>query len=721
MPDSVRLNTVVIQSTRVDIRTPVPHTNLSAEQIASTLHAQDIPFLLAATPSLVENSDAGTGIGYTGMRIRGSDPTRINVTLNGIPLNDAESQGLFWVNLPDLAASAAEIQVQRGVGSSTNGAGAFGATVNVDLSRVQAAPFATLSSTVGSFQTWKQSAYVGTGLINNRWAFTGRLSGVQSAGFIDRAAVDLFSYHLTGTYISDKQSLQAHVLSGKEITYQAWNGVPAQYLADPILRRFNTAGAEKPDAPYRDEVDNYTQRHYMLMYKRVLSAGLELQLNAHYTRGYGYFEQYKAQEAAADYGLYSWMSGDSLGRATDLVRRRWLDNHFYGATYALHWTPQPHQSWMLGGGFHQYQGRHFGEIIWAKQADVNNDYVYYDNDARKQDGNVFLKVEHHFSRGLSTFIDLQTRVVGYRFLGYNNFLDQVDQEVRLLFFNPKLGLNYRLHEALNVYLFAGMAHREPNRDDYTQSSPSSRPRVERLLDLEGGLKWKKERVSAQANLFYMQYYNQLVLDGRINDVGAFIRTNVRDSYRAGLELEAQWRASARWTLDGHVALSRNKVREFREYRDNWDTGGQDEFVYKNTDLAFSPAVVSRLELTHALLKPSGRHQLALSVSGKYVGVQYLDNTGNAATQLSPYFYSDIRANYGYRLKSGQELQLVFSVLNVLNAQYSSNGWAYRYTSAGYDARGDDPYVRSEGAGVYHQAGFFPQAGRHVMCTMRWLF
>ncbi|MCY7326994.1 MAG: TonB-dependent receptor, partial [Saprospiraceae bacterium] len=712
--DSIALQTVVIQATRADASSPVPHTNLSAAAIAKMYQAQDIPFLLTGVPSLVETSDAGGGVGYTGLRIRGSDPTRVNVTINGVPLSDAESQIMYWVNLPDLAASATEIQVQRGVGTSTNGAGAFGATVNVDLSRVEAAPFATITNTVGSFGTRKHSAYLGTGLLAGKLAFTGRISTIHSDGYIERARVDLNSFHLTGTYLDDRQSLQAHLLSGHEITYQAWEGVPAQYIAEEQLRRFNTAGAEQPGTPYADQVDDYTQRHLLLHYKRILSPQLSLQLNGHYTRGFGFYEQYKADQDAADYGI-----PDMSLLSTDLVRRRWLDNHFYGGTFALRWTPKI--SWqptvVLGGAVSRYAGKHFGEIIWSEY-NINRpkDFRYYDNDADKRDANIFLKTEARMGQGLTALIDLQIRNVQYDFLGFDNEQRAVDQSAGLFFFNPKVGLNWQFAPRWSTYGFFGVAHREPNRDDYTQSTPRSRPRAERLFDVETGLKTTRKQWNATANFYWMQYRDQLVLDGRLNDVGASIRTNVPNSFRAGLELEAAVQLHPRWQLTANAAFSENKVQTFTEYRDNWDTGEQATIVYQNTDLAYSPKVITRGELNWTMVQRS-RHLLAISWSGKYVGQQFLDNTSNPNTALSGYFFSDVRLNYHLKKVIGEELSLLFAINNIFNKKYSSNGWTYRYTSQGYDARPDNPYARAEGNSVYNLTGFFPQAGRNWMGTV----
>lgn len=714
---------VIIQATRTGANSPVPHTNLSAAKIAQTNQAADVPYLLSAVPSLVESSDAGAGVGYTGLRIRGSDPTRINVTINGVPFNDAESQGVFWVDLPDVAASASEIQVQRGVGTSTNGAGAFGATVNLDLSRVEAEPFGTLSATAGSFGTQKYSVYAGTGLLSGHFALAGRLSKVQSDGYIDRAKASLEAVHLTGAYVGARQAVQLHFLSGHEVTYQAWNGVPAQYLDS--LPTFNTAGVERPDNPYPNQVDDYTQRHFLLHYRQLLGHSVQLQLNGHYTKGYGYYEEYKADEDLPDYGLPLGTLPDTIV-ASDLVRRRWLDNDFYGATFALRWSPAVNPPalngppvFLVGGAASRYVGEHYGEVIWAEQyTGAQNDYRYYDNNADKRDANLYFKNEMRWRKGLSTFIDLQGRFVRYEFEGFDNQLNTVTQRAALGFFNPKAGFTWDFARQWSASAYFGIAHREPNRDDYTQSTPESQPRPERLDDWEVALRTERAVWQASANFYFMDYRDQLALNGQINDVGAYNRVNVPRSYRAGLELEALARIGSHWRLQGNAAFSRNRIREFNEFRDNWDTGEQERVVHRNTDLAFSPSVTGRGEAQFAFFPEKKAQQLSAALIGKYVGKQYLDNTSNEASILPAYFVTDLRLNYDLKNVVGRQLSFILSINNLLDARYSANGWVYRYISQGYDARPDDPYSRLEGNGVYQQAGFFPQAGRYWMLTAR---
>ncbi len=711
------LDAVLIQSTRAGRDAPVPHVNIRAADIRQVYHAQDIPYLLSSTPSLVETSDAGLGIGYTGMRIRGTDPTRINVTINGVPLNDAESQAVFWVNMPDLAASAAEIQVQRGVGTSTNGAGAFGATVNIDMSGIEAEPGAEVSATVGSFHTQKVSARVHTGLLGDRFAFGGRLSSIRSDGYIDRAEADLQSFHLTGAYIDERQSVQAHILSGREMTYQAWYGVPVQYAADPSLRTFNVAGTERPGDPYDNEVDNYRQTHHLVHYKRQLTQKMHLQINGHYTRGKGFFEQYKAGQSFEDYGVA--VSGEGT---TDLIRRLWLDNHFYGSTFALQHDPDGPLEHTAGGAVSRYTGDHFGDVIWAADAaNLPKDFRYYQNSAAKTDANIFWKATYKLAAHWAGLLDLQYRTVHYAFLGYDNNLNNVEQTASLHFFNPKIGATWTPSAAIQAYVFSGIGHREPNRDDYTQSTPNTRPRPERLYDLEGGLRWKRRTWNSAANLFYMHYRDQLVPDGRLNDVGAYIRTNVPVSHRAGLELECTGQPTPLLLLSGTLSLMQHRIRRFTEYRDNWDTGEQDIFVYEQVPIAFAPNVVARAEVGYTLLRRA-RQQLQTSLTGKHVGKQHLDNTGNQQTVLPRFTTIDWRVNYTLnRSDAGPKVDLVLTVFNLLQERYSNNGWTYRYTSQGFDETPINPYARAEGNGVYNQTGLFTQAGRHIMGSVRFVF
>lgn len=708
------LREIVVISNRVGEDSPVPHTNINAADIRRENTGRDVPFLLRWTTSVVETSDAGNGIGYTGIRIRGTDPTRINVTLNGIPLNDAESQSVYWVNLPDFASSASSIQIQRGAGSSTQGAGAFGATLNLSTQQVAQEPYAEISGTAGSFNTLRTNFLMGTGLIRDRFAFDGRLSRIVSEGYIDRGASDLRSWYTSALWMPKGQSLRLVAFSGAEKTYQAWYGLPAQYLEDPLLRTFNIAGTEKAGEPYDNETDNYRQTHYQLIYHAV-KGRYSGNLSLHYTRGAGYYEQYKANEAFEAYGLEPAPPFDTIITDTDLVRRLWLDNHFYGAVYNLQYRGAKAE-YSLGGGWNRYTGRHYGELIWMEwPAGVDPGWIWYDNDAVKTDFNTWFQWNYAIHHRIKLFLDLQYRRVGYTFLGYNREGVQVDQQVQLPFFNPKLGISYYPGEKQlsRLYAYAGIARREPNRDDYVDSSPDSRPLPEHLYNVEAGYAYQSTAVSASLNSYLMYYRDQLVLTGQINDVGATTRVNVPESYRLGIEIQGAWKWSTRWQVNGNTTISRNRIPVFQFFRDNWDIGLQEETVLEDAPIAFSPAVIGALQLRFLAMDQS-RHHLELGIGSKYVGRQYLDNSGDPAALLPAYTYSDFIASFTWRPRRWKEICLTLQVNNLLDAQYSSNGWIYRFASPGYDPVPDDPYARTEGGGYYNLTGYYPQAGRNFL-------
>ena len=709
-------------------KTPITYTNLDAEEIQKRNLGQDVPYLLRWTPSTVVTSDAGTGIGYTGIRIRGSDPSRTNVSINGIPLNDAESQGVFWVDLPDFATSASQIQIQRGVGTSTNGAGAFGATINLNTTKTNPDPFLEINNSIGSFGTLKHNINASTGLLNNKFVVDGRLSRITSDGFIDRATARLHSFYVSGAYLGENQSLRANVFSGHEVTYQAWNGVPAQFIENDELRNFNTAGTEKFEEPHDNEVDDYTQTHYQLLYNRKLNSEWNLDVNFHYTRGLGFFEQYKGGEDLIEYLVTEDPSIES-----DVVRRRWLDNHFYGATYALNYlaTDQKTQ-FTLGGALNQYRGGHFGEAIWsAETGDLNDAPNYYDNDATKTDFNIFGKVNYQLTDKLNGYLDLQYRRVDYEFLGFDIDGANVTQDDQLNFFNPKLGLVFTPKKGQRIYASFAVANREPNRSDYTESTPTDRPTHETLYNTEIGYRYTGKRGFAGINGYLMDYNNQLAITGQINDVGEYTRRNVPDSYRLGVELEGAIAITRGLQLNGNLTLSQNKIKSFTEFIDNWDYWFQDfentpaedleplqfENKLEDTDLALSPNIIAGAELSYDFLHKNNQQSLVLALMNKYVGDQFIDNTSNENTQLPSYFFSDLRLSYDLAGAGPfKAIRLSVLVRNLWDAKFSTNAWTYRYRSAGYDGRPDDPYTQLEDAdtSIYNLTGFYPQAGRNVL-------
>lgn len=721
--ETIEIDQLVVRATRAGEKTPMTYSNLDKESIEKNNLGQDVPYLLQWTPSAIVTSDAGTGIGYTGIRIRGTDPTRINVTINGIPLNDSESQGVFWVDLPDFVSSVEDIQIQRGVGTSTNGASAFGASINLNTNKLHQKAYGKISGSIGSFNTLKANASFGTGLIKEKFAFDGRISRITSDGYIDRATADLKSFYVSGSYIGNNNSLKFNIFSGHEITYQAWDGVPAQYVNDEQLRTFNAAGTEKEGEPYANEVDDYTQTHYQLLYSHVFNRNWNLNLAGFYTKGSGYFEQYKAGQSLNDYGLADVKIGDSTITETNLIRQRWLDNDFYGVTYSLDYTSDSRKlEGVIGGAWNNYQGKHFGEVIWAEY--FSNGELgdrYYDNDANKMDFNIFGKAIYQFTNSLNGYLDLQFRQVNYEFLGIDSEGENIKQDAALSFFNPKFGLYYDLKENTKLYGSFAVANREPNRNDYVESSPEKRPKHETLYNTEIGLHQNWKNTALGVNLYYMYYKNQLVLTGELNDVGAAMRVNVPKSYRLGIELVAGAELYKGLEINATATFSQNKINEFVEFIDNWDTWGQERVEHKNTDLAFSPNAMVSAELSYDIFKNDTKKSLTFALLGKYISKQYIDNTSNENTILDPYFFSDFRINFKLNTKIVNEIEFTLLVRNIFDSKYSTNAWTYRYISENYDGRADDPYTRLEGGDVYNLTGFYPQAGINFLLGVSFTF
>ena len=659
---------VIVKATRATEKSATTFKNISKKELEQNNFGQDLPYLLNQTPGVVSYSDAGAGVGYTGIRIRGSDPTRVNVTINGIPYNDTESQGTFWVNLPDFTSSVDNIQIQRGVGTSTNGAGAFGGSLNIQTSTLADSAYAEINNTAGSYQTLKNTIKLGTGLINNKWSIDGRLSRIVSDGYIDRAASNLKSYFLSGAYFGKNSLLRLNVFSGQEKTYQAWNGVPEEKLSSD--RKYNPL-------TYDDQTDNYLQNHYQLLYSKNICDQLSFNGALHYTKGSGYYEEFKTDQAFADYGLANVVIGSQTINETDLIRRRWLKNDFYGLTYALNYTPNAKVNYTLGGAYNEYDGDHYGEVIWAKYAsngNIRNQY-YFDN-GFKTDFNVFGKANIQFEK-ISVFTDLQYRNIGYKFLGFDQNLNNVTQNASLHFFNPKIGFTYQINAKDNFYASFSVANKEPNRDDYTQSSSTSRPKAEHLKNIEAGYRFKNNAISGGLNIYSMNYTDQLVLTGQINDVGAYIRSNVAKSFRNGIELDATAKINSDFTWGLSAAFSENKVKNFKEYLDDYDNGGQVINNYSKTNLAFSPAFVGSSTLAFKAFDHA-----EIAIISKYVSKQYLDNTSNEDRKLDAFFVNNLRLSYEIKLKGIENIGLGLLVNNVFNKLYASNGYTFSYIYSG---------------------------------------
>ncbi|MGB3143679.1 MAG: TonB-dependent receptor [Maribacter sp.] len=681
----VVLDEVFVSAVRVTKESPVTFSNLTKEDIKPRNLGQDIPILMNFLPSVVTTTDAGAGVGYTGIRVRGSDATRVNVTINGIPYNDAESQGTFWVNMPDFASSTESLQLQRGVGTSTNGAGAFGASLNLLTDGFSQDAYGQISTSVGSFNTLRNNLKFSTGLLNENVELSGRLSKINSDGYIDRARSDLNSYFLQAAYKDDNTLIKALLFGGHEITYQAWYGIDAETLRTD--RTFNPSGIYTDENGntqfYNNEVDNYKQDHAQLLWNEQLSDFWSTNIALHYTRGRGYFEQYREDDDFSTYGFEPLIVDGAEVNTTDLIRRRWLDNDFYGTVFSAKYAKDK-LSLIMGGGFNKYEGDHFGEVIWARFAS-NSNYKdrYYDDTSSKTDFNIYTKANYQLTDQWSLYGDLQYRTVGYKANGEDTGL--VDDTFN--FFNPKAGITFDLNRNNNFYFSYAVANREPNRNDYE----SGNPKPERLNDFELGWRYLSSKVQLNTNVYYMNYKDQLVLTGELNDVGAPLRSNIGDSYRLGLEIDANIKLNDKLKIRPNIALSSNKNLDYFIDRDGLlqDLG--------NTTIAFSPSLIAGNVFTYT---PCAA--LNVSLLSKYVGEQYLSNTDTEASKLDAYFTTDF--NITYELKINRILKsIVFSGLvnNIFDEKYVSNGYTYL----------DD---FSTPGNSFEVQGYYPQAGTNFL-------
>lgn len=729
--------TITVSSTRIGSNMPFTYSNLNKEEIEKNNLGQDLPFLLKNLPSTVVSSDAGAGVGYTGIRVRGSDATRTNVVINDIPLNDSESQGTFWVNLPDFASSTNSIQLQRGVGASSNGAGAFGATINLDTKGYSADPFVVLDNSFGSFNTRRHSLKLNTGLLKDHWSFEGRFSLIDSDGYIDRSNADLKSAYFSGGYYAEKTSIQAIGFTGKEITNQAWNGVPEAKVNeddDALLDHYNnnvgslyntiedSINLFSSDRRYNyylydNEIDDYKQDHYQLHWNQQVNNQLNFKLSLHYTKGRGFFEQFKYKDELSDYGLediplnmiatsrdlaqafidsppgsnpdavaeivgfeYSEFLMDTLAlidisiKNTNLVRRRWLDNDFYGSVLSLNYDLDDVEL-TFGAAYHQYDGSHFGEIIWAKYSStLNPGDRYYEGESDKTDFNIFGRGIYALNEKVNVFADLQFRNVDYQTAGIDNDLVSYDVDESFSFFNPKLGFNFLSSSQDEIYASFAVANKEPNRSDFIDALENAQPRHETLYDIEAGYKRNYSNYTFEANLYYMLYKDQLVPTGALNDVGAVLRTNVDDSYRAGIELQSNYRFTDKISLGLFGTFSQNKIRNFEsilyDYTDGFEVVNTE---HKDTDIAFSPSVVAGGMFNYQVVKG-----LEATLFGKYVGEQFLDNTSNDTRKLDDYFVSDLLIRYQFKSKYTEGISLSLKVNNIFDLAYSANGYTYSY-------------------------------------------
>ena len=690
----ISLEEVSVAGLRASEDQPVPFSEVTKEDLASRNLGQDLPILLNFLPAVVTTSDAGAGIGYTGIRVRGSDATRVNVTINGIPYNDAESQGTFWVNLPDFASSVESIQLQRGVGTSTNGSSAFGASLNILTNAATREAYAEIINAVGSFNTLRHTLKFSTGLLNDHIEISGRLASIASDGYIDRASSDLNSYFLQGIYQDDNTLLKALVFGGHEITYQSWFGVDPFTLEND--RKYNFAGeiynANGDLTGYYDnQVDNYRQDHYQFHWNQKYNQNWSSSLGLNYTYGRGFYEEYNNDASLANLRLNDVTLGGATQSTTDNITRKWLDNDFYVLTANAQYTTDD-TNLVLGGLVSTYDGDHFGKLIWATFAsNAQPNHEFYRNKGEKSEVTFFGKLTQKVADKLSAYVDLQIRNVGYKANGTINELGTIDIDDSFNFFNPKLGVTYNANENTQWYLSYAKAQREPNRTDYENGSP--RPEV--LNDFEAGIRKKGNRATWAANLYYMRYKDQLVLTGEIDEVGAPIRENVGDSYRLGLELEANLALSDQWLWQPNITLSENKNLDFRFQRD----GALQNLG--NTNIAYSPNLVAGSNLVFV---PSTQFQVG--VLSKYVGEQYLGNIDADLSKLPAYFINDLNVTYSIGpLKWVKNIDFSLLVNNIFNAQFESNGYFYTY---------DDTWSAPNQVTTIEGVGYYPQAGRNFL-------
>ena len=683
-----RLDQVLVKAVRVDADSPITHSNLTKEQLAQRNLGQDLPILLNYLPSVVTTSDAGAGVGYTGIRVRGSDATRVNVTINGIPYNDSESQGVFWVNLPDFASSVESLQLQRGVGTSTNGSGAFGASLNIASDGISEEAYAQFSNTYGSFETLKHTVKFSTGLLNDHFEFSGRLSKITSDGYIDRATSDLRSYFLQGAYKKNGTLLKALAFGGREVTYQAYFGIDEETLASD--RTFNPAGLYTDENGniqfYENEVDNYAQDHYQLFWNQGYNNHWSSTISLNYTYGRGYFEQYKEDADLSFHSIDPIIIGGETIDSGDLIRRRWLNNNYYAANANIHYK---NDQWdATGGAFYSYYGGdHFGEVIWSQFAgNTQKDNRYYSGNGDKNEFTTFAKATYKVNDQWSVYGDLQGRFVSYRTSGITSDVVPLEESETYNFFNPKAGASYRLNDGNQFYFSYGRASREPRRSDFEQGVFTP----EKLDDFELGWRFASEKISVNSNLYYMDYTNQLVLTGAIDDVGAPIRATSGKSYRFGLEIDAQITISDKLSLLPNVAISDNKNKDFVTSKDGAlvDLG--------NTNISFSPTVIVGNSISY---RPMPNLQLAFL--SKYVGEQYMGNIDSEVSKLDGYFTNDLSINYTLtKVPFAKEVVLSGLVNNLFNVKYVSNGYFFTF---------DDDFSNPPAITTIEGAGFYPQA------------
>lgn len=728
--DSLRiqeLEEVSIVAIRAKGNTPVAHTDMSKSQIDELNKGKDLPFIISMTPSVTVSSDAGNGIGYTGIHVRGTDPSRVNITANGIPLNDAESAQVYWVNIGDFASSAESIQIQRGLGTSTNGAGAFGASVNIQTDKLGTTPYMGFDLSAGSYGTNKQTFKFATGLLGGHWAVQGRLSHIGSDGYIDRASTKLNSYFLQGGYYGDNTIVKFITFNGTEETYHAWN-YTSKYEQSLYGRRYNSCG-EYYDADgnrhyYDNQTDNYHQQHYQLLLDQTITNMWKLNVGLHYTKGHGYYEEYKTGRKLVEYNLTPYYDTDgNLVKKMDLVRRKQMDNDFYGAIASLNFDNHNGLSANFGGGWNKYDGDHYGNVLWVKNylGALDPNHKYYDNNAKKIDGNIYAKLNYEFLPGLNAYVDLQYRHTSTRMNGLSDDFGD-DGQIKFAekytydFFNPKFGVFYKINKHNNIYASLAIGHKEPTRNDY-EDNIGANLKAERLIDWEAGYKYQSSIFSAGANLYIMRYANQFVLTGQLNEIGEMIASNDNSgkSYRMGIELEAALQPVKWFRWDANATFSKNRNKNWTVNALEQDTwADQGSINLGDTPISFSPDVIFNNVFSFMY------RGLKAQVMTQYVGEQYMTNTGfksfvaegqNVSMMLDDIFTTNFDLSYTFKMRGIKSATIGCTLYNIFSKKYDNNGWAY--CEIGKDKSGKAFAWSTD----LYEAGFAPQAPCHFMAHL----
>ena len=705
----VNLNEVEIISTRATKTTPVAFTNVSKEQLKKQNFGQDLPYLLSMTPSAITTSDAGAGIGYTTLRVRGTDGTRINVTANGIPINDAESHNVFWVNMPDFASSVKDMQIQRGAGTSTNGAGAFGASINMQTGDFSLKPYAELNGSYGSFNTHKETVKVGTGLIDSHWSFDARLSNISTDGYLDRAEVGLNSFYLQGGYYNDNTSIKLITFGGKERTYHAWNYASKDEMKE-YGRRYNSCGLMYTDDDgvqhfYNDQTDNYVQKNYQLLVNHNFTQQWNLNVGLHYTKGDGYYQEYKQDRSLEEYGMTSFEHNGETIEETDLVRKKAMDNGFGGGIFSVNYNNSRLQA-SLGGAFNRYEGDHFGKVLWVENyiGSLDPDRDYYRNKASKNDGNIYLKANYELFDNFSVYADMQYRHITYKIYGQNDKWNETELQrltinEKFNFFNPKGGLSWQINANNRLFGSFSVAHKEPTRNNYTDGKFTEFPKAERLFDYELGYTFANSWLHAGANLYYMDYKDQLVLTGELNEIGEAVAANVPDSYRMGVELMAGINLPCGFQWDINATLSKNRIKNFVEtiygYDDDWNSLPGVQINHGTTHIAFSPDFILNNRFGYSY------KGFEVALQSQYVSKQYMSNMDIEDHRLDAYFVSNLNLAYTFKLPKVKSITVGCTIYNLFNEEYENNGWASSDYSNSVEHRNN-------------YAGYAAQAGTNVL-------